>query len=157
MGKELTKQQKALLEYNRRYECGDFVKPEILDGKSVFDVLVMPEFEIIMVDCIKEQTELRKGYLQAIEELKKKGKYVPPTNRPVIDRVQESGLLADAGTFIVEFANVLSKSSKQPKEIRDYVKQLGMRAYNMTVEKFICEADPKMAKLYKQATEPIKN
>lgn len=152
---EQTEQEKAAIEYNRRIRAREFSNPEILTDKSIGDVLIMPEFVAILKAYIAEQIETRKQVLKTIEALKQKGKKVPE-KRPTIDRVLDLGLM-DAGTFAVEFAKVLNKESKYPVVIRDYIRQLGMKAYNATLEKFICDANPDMAELQKQATSNRKS
>lgn len=148
MEKELTPQQKAAIEYSRRIRAKEFEMPEALRDKTNFDVLTTPEFEAILTNCINEQVETRTKVLETIAELKKKGKKVAE-KRPTIDRVIELGLM-DIGRFALEFAMILAKKSNQPREIRDYIRQLGMRAYRATINKFICDANPEMAELMKQ-------
>lgn len=151
----LNAQEKAAIEYNRKLKENDYVAPEKLQGKSVFDVLTMDEFFNTMKTCIGEQLQLRQAFLDACEKMKKEGKRVPVSREP-IDRVRECGLM-DVGEFILEYAKVLNKQSKQPREIRDYVSQLGRKAYVMTVEKMIQESDPEMKKLFDKATKTKKN
>lgn len=152
---ELTPQQKAAIEYNRRINAKEFTYPEALRDKSVYDVLIMPEFATILTAYINEQVETRKKVLETIAKLKEQGKRVAE-NRPTIDRVMDLGLM-NAGDFAVEFARVLNHQSKYPSAIRLYIHQLGMKAYNATMEKLICDANPDMAELLKQATATNKS
>lgn len=156
MKQELTPQQKAAIEYNRRINANEFTYPEALRDKSVYDVLIMPEFSAILKAYINEQVDTRIKVLETIAKLKEQGKRVAE-NRPTIDRVIELGLMDDHGNFAVEFAKVLNHQSKYPAEIRLYIKQLGMKAYNATIEKFICDANPDMDELLKQATATNKS
>lgn len=145
MKQELTPQQKAAIEYNRRIGANEFTSPEALRDKSVYDVLIMPEFAAILTAYINEQVETRTKNKRVAE------------NRPTIDRVMDLGLMNDPGDFAVEFAKVLNHQSKHPAKIRLYIHQLGMKAYNATIEKFICDANPDMAELLKQATATNKS
>lgn len=133
MTQELTPQQKAAIEYNRRINANEFTYPEALRDKSVYDVLIMPEFAAILMAYINEQVETRTNVLETIAELKKQNKRVAE-NRPTIDRVMGLGLMNDPGDFAVEFAKVLNHQSKHPAEIRLYIHQLGMKAYNATIK-----------------------
>lgn len=156
MKQELTPQQKAAIEYNRRINANEFTYPEALRDKSVYDVLIMPEFSAILTAYINEQVETRTKVLETIAKLKEQGKRVAE-NRPTIDRVMDLGLMKDPGDFAVEFARVLNHQSKHQAAIRLYIHQLGMKAYNATIEKFICDANPDMAELLKQATATNKS
>lgn len=153
---ELTPQEKATIEYNRRIGANEFTYPEALRDKSVYDVLIMPEFLTNLTAYVNEQVETRTKVLETIAELKKQNKRVAE-NRPTIDRVMDLGLMNDPGDFAVEFAKVLNHQSEHPAGIRLYIGQLGMKAYNATIEKFICDANPDMAELLKQATATNKS
>lgn len=156
MKQELTPQQKAAIEYNRRLVNREFKEPEALCGKSRYDLMITPEFETILTAYINEQVETRTKVLETIAELKKQNKRVAE-NRPTIDRVMELGIMNDPGEFAVAFVDVEDNQSKYPAEIRLYIHQLGMKAYNATIEKFICDANPDMAELLKQATATNKS
>lgn len=147
---------KAALEYNRRIRERAFTMPESLKDKTIMDVLISPEFETHLTALINEQVETRQQVLRTIAELKKKGKVVAE-NRPTIDRVIDTGLMDNAGDFAVEFARVLNKVSEYPRDIRDYIEQLGKKAYEKTICQLINDANPDMAELYKTATSTIKN
>lgn len=152
----MDKRRDSLLEYSRRILSKEYVFPEVLRDKKVADVLIMPDFVSILSAFVKEQKEKRASVLEAIAELKKQGKSVDE-NRPTIDRVIEFGLMDNAGDFAVEFAKVLNRQSKHPAAIRLYIRQLGMKAYNATIEKLIRDENPDMAELYEQATAIGKN
>lgn len=154
---ELTPQQKASIEYNRRLNKGEYVKPEKLDGKSVSDVLKMQEFITNLAAFINEQKMTREAVLQQRKKIIEAGKYPAPEKRPCIDRVIESGLMKSATDFGVEFEKVLNRTSEHPQAIREYIRQLGMRAYQLTIEQFICEANPDMDELVKKSHETTKN
>lgn len=147
---------KAALEYNRRIRERAFTTPKSLKDKTIMDVLISPEFEMHLAALINEQMETRKQVLKTIDALKEKGKVVAE-NRPTIDRVIETGLMYNVGDFAVEFVRVLNKVSEYPRDIRDYIEQLGKRAYEKTTCQFINDANPDMAELYKTATATSKN
>lgn len=151
MKQELTEQQKASFEYNRRMKAGEFKHPEILKGKQVLDVLELPEFIANMGAYMNEQKMTREAVLQQRQKIIKAGKYPAPEKRPCIDRVIELGLMKNAEDFTVEFAKVLNKQSKHPAEIRAYIMQLGMMAYKLTIEQLVNQANPDMAELLKTA------
>lgn len=148
--------QQAYAEYKRRIAAHDFKDPKKLIGKTFFAVLLMPEFATNLTACIDEQVKTREQVKKAIAEIRKKGKRVADT-RTDLDRLIEMGLMVDAGDFAVEFANVIAKESKLPNSLREYVRELGMRAYNMTIHQFIREANPDLDDLYKKATATTKN
>lgn len=153
---ELTPQQKASIEYNRRLNKGEYVKPERLNG-TVFDVLDMPEYITNLAAYMNEQKMTRDAVLQQRKKIIEAGKFPAPENRPCIDRVIELGLMESANDFAFEFAKVLNRTSEHPRKIREYIWQLGMRAYQLTIEQFICDANPDMAELVKKSQEPTKN
>lgn len=157
MKEELTEQQKASIEYNRRLSMGQFKYPEILKDKQVFDVLKMPEFVANIGAFMNEQKMTREAVLQQRQKIVESGKFPAPEKRPCIDRVIELGLLMNAEDFTLEFAKVLSRTSEHPKEIREYIRQLGMRAYKLTVEQFICKENPDMAELVEKSSVTTKN
>lgn len=157
MKKQLTEQQKASIEYNRRLANGKFKMPEILKDKKVLDVLDMPEFVANMGAFINEQKMTREAVLQQRQKIIESGKFPAPEKRPCIDRVIELGLLKNADDFTLEFAKVLNGTSEHPAEIRTYIRQLGNRAYQLTVEQFICKENPDMAALVEKSHETTKN
>lgn len=154
--KENNPGQQAYAEYKRRIAAHDFKDPEELKGKTLFAVLLMSEFETNMTACIDEQVKAREQVKKAIAEIRKQGKRVADS-RTNLDRLIEMGLMADAGDFAVEFAKVIAKESKLPNKLREYVRELGMRAYNMTIHQFIRKANPDLDDLYKTATATTKN
>lgn len=154
---QLTPQQKATIEYNRRLNKGEYVKPERLDGKTVFDVLDMPEYITNLAAYMNEQKMTRDAVLQQRQKIVESGKYPAPEKRPCIDRVIELGLLKNADDFTLEFAKVLTHQSEHPAEIRMYIQQLGMRAYQLTIEQFICKENPDMAALVEKSRQTTKN
>lgn len=145
--------QDAINEFNRRILARDFVEPEKLKGKSNVDMLLLPEFTDNLKAAINEQLQLRKAVKEQVDNMRLQGKRVQE-KRHVLDRVIEMGLM-EPGLFAVEFAAVLYKRSELPAAVREYVKELGMKAYNKTTLQLICEANPDMAELRKKAT--IKN
>lgn len=148
---KLTKEQ-AQEEYNRRLRNRNFVTPEKLDGKNVYDVLQMPEYYKNLERIVNEQVETRTNALSAINEMRKKGKKIQ-ANRHVIDRIFEMGLFHDIGELIVDIAAVFNKQSSYPVEVRQYLYQLGKLAYDITTESFILEANPDMKQLLDLATK----
>lgn len=154
---ELTPQQKASIEYNRRLRNGEYVKPEKLNGKTVFDVLDMPEYTTNLAAYMNEQKMTRDAVLQQRKKIIEAGKFPAPEKRPCIDRVIEMGLMENAEDFTLEYAKVLNGVSEHPQEIREYIRQLGLRAYQLTIEQIICEVNPDMAELVKKSQETTKN
>lgn len=154
---ELTEQQKAQMEYTRRFANKEYKMPEALKDASCFDVLMMPEYVQNIERLIAEQSSSRDAYLEAVKDLEKKGKFVPRENRPVIDRVRELGLLDNTGDFVVEYANVIARKSNFPREVREYIQQLGALAAKLTIHQLVREADPEMSELYRKANETTKN
>lgn len=156
MEQELTPQQKAGIEYDRRIIAREFIEPDTLKDKTRYDVMIMPEFAEELAACMNEQKQTRESVREVIAKMRKDGKKIVE-QRPVIDRVIEAGLLDDAGEFAVAFVEVQDGESKHPKAIREYIRELGMKAFNNTIRRFINEANPDMKELYEQATATTKS
>lgn len=146
-------QRSAYDEYKTRIAGGKFIVPDKIKDKTIYDCLLMPEFETNLSACIDEQLQSRKLMKETVDAMRAKGKKVVDP-RSAIDRAIELGLMADCGTFTVEFANVIARRSKLPMAIREYVYELGMRAYNMLMHEFIRDANADMAELYKIVLTP---
>lgn len=149
----LTPEHSAYDEYKTRIAGGKFIVPDKIKDKTIYDCLVMPEFETKLSACIDEQLQSRKLMKETVDAIRAKGKKVADP-RSEIDRVTELGLMADCGTFTVEFANVIAKRSKLPMAVRAYVYELGMRAYNLMMHELIRESNADLAELYEIVVTP---
>lgn len=146
----------AAKEYSRRISQGEYIRPEVLNTSTVLDVLEMPLYQENIKACIEEQLETRAMVIDLINKAKNSGKYIAE-NRHTIDSVIEIGLMDSPLDFTVEFAKVLNKESKFPNSIRTYIRQLGMKAYKMTIEELIRESDPEMKELYNEKERNIRS
>lgn len=112
-----------------------------LQGKSVRDVCEMPEFRSNLEAYMKVQREDRAAIRASYDAMKKlggaKGYKIPAhVIDDVIDMTTEQ--------FSTEFLAVINWTSKRPKAERDYIKQLGMQAYNLTVAQIVTEELPEL-------------
>lgn len=112
-----------------------------LQGKTVEELIATDRFRDNLAAYVTEQRELRNTARQSYEALRKfdkaKGYKLPA--HPV-DRV--IGLTV--GEFAAEFMAVISKRSERPFAEREYIRQLGMQAYNLTVAQFVVEEYPEL-------------
>lgn len=146
----------AAKEYSRRISQGEYIRPKVLNTATVLDVLEMPLYQENIKACIEEQQETRVMVIDVINKAKNSGKHIAE-KRHTIDRVTDIGLMNSPLDFTVEFAKVLNKESKFPNSIRTYIKQLGMKAYKMTIEELIRESDPEIKELYDEKERNIRN
>lgn len=112
-----------------------------LKGKSVADVVHDEKFLDNLSAYMAAQREDRKQIRASYEAMRKVGGskgYKLPSHP--IDRVID--LLTVQ--FAAEFLAVITKTSKRPFAERQYIQQLGMQAYNLTVAQYIVEEYPEL-------------
>jgi len=112
-----------------------------LQGKTVADIIATARFRDNLAAYMNAQREDRKAIRASYNAMRKlggvKGFKIPA--HP-IDRVIELSV----EDFAVEFAAVVAKASKRPVAERQYIKQLGQQAYNLTVAQYVVEEYPEL-------------
>ena len=113
-----------------------------LQDKTIFDIVSMPRFAENLAAYWTEQKETRKTAIASYEAMHKLGGakgYKLPAH-PIDDLMDLS--LVDLAT---EYTLILSGASKRPFAERQYIKQLGQQAYNLTVAQYVVDEYPELA------------
>lgn len=112
-----------------------------LQGMTVADIIATARFRDNLAAYMNAQREDRKAIRASYNAMRKlggaKGFKIPahPIDR-VIDMSVED--------FAVEFAAIVAKASKLSLAERQYIKQLGQQAYNLTVAQYVVEEYPEL-------------
>jgi len=110
-----------------------------LEGKTVLDVLEMPEF----AENLGKYFEAQKSEWHAARESLAAQRKIAGTNRLRLPAHTLDKLVGWSTEMLrQEFVAVVQKTSKQPYAVREYVGQLGMQAYNVTVANFVIAEFP---------------
>lgn len=112
-----------------------------LAGKAVIDVVALPKFQENLAAYLLSQQEERKAVKASLEAMRRAGGargYHAPAH--VIDKF----LKWSAEDFSVAFIEVLYRKSKRPAAERQYIYQLGMQAYALTVSQIVVEEYPEL-------------
>ena len=107
-----------------------------LQGKSVEDVLRMPEFAVNVGAYLREQRALRQAVKDAI---RKKN----PTARVPAHTIDRVGYLNEHN-FAEIWIKISQRIIKKPKAEREYIDQLGMLAYKKTIADFVIAEHPEL-------------
>lgn len=114
---------------------------KVMQGKTIFDVVVMPRFvENLAAYWTAQKTDrdaIRKSY-QAMRKMGGAKGYKVPAH--VIDGL--SALTAE--DLAVEYARVVAGGSTRTSAERLYIRQIGQQAYNLTVAQFVVEEYPEL-------------
>lgn len=113
-----------------------------LQGMTVEDLVNNDRFRNNLAAYMAAQKEDRKQIRASYEAMRKLGGakgYKLPAHP--IDRVID----LTAGEFAAEFLAVVAKKSERPVAERQYIQQLGMQAYNLTVAQYVVEEYPELA------------
>lgn len=112
-----------------------------LDGKTVQDILVMPEFLHNLgkyLDAQRQDREAIRSSFQAMHKLGgAMGMKLP--SHPVdkfLDMTPED--------FAEEYRKVIGAISDRPAAQRLYIRQLGQQAYNLTIANFVVAEFPEL-------------
>ena len=108
---------------------------------TVEDLVNNDRFRNNLAAYMTAQKEDRKQIRASYEAMRKLGGakgYKLPAHP--IDRVIE----LTAGEFAAEFLAVVAKKSARPVAERQYIQQLGMQAYNLTVAQYVVEEYPEL-------------
>lgn len=112
-----------------------------LQGMTVEDVINTDRFRDNLAAYVNAQREDRNAIRKSYGAMKKlggaKGFKLPA--HP-IDRVID----LTTGEFRAEFIAVIGKSSNRSHAEREYIRQLGQQAYNLTVAQYVVEEYPEL-------------
>lgn len=112
-----------------------------LQGKTIAEFCATDRFRNNLAAYVTAQREDRKKIRASYEAMRKVGGakgYRLPAHP--IDRVIDLSV----DDFAAEFLAVLAKVSKRPFAEREYVLQLGMQAYNLTVAQYVIDEYPEL-------------
>lgn len=121
-----------------------------LAGKSVIDVVALPKYQENLAAYWTAQKEDRKAVRASFDAMRKAGGakgYKVPAH--VIDKLFDLSV----EDFSVAFVEVLYKTSNRSASERQYIYQLGMQAYSLTVAQIVVEEFPEL----KEELIPTKN
>ena len=112
-----------------------------LQGKTVEDLISTERFATNIGAYLTAQKEDRKTSRKSYEAMRKAGgaKGFKLPAHPV-----DNFLDMAVADFIVEFVAVIAGVSNRPKAQREFVRQLGQQAYNLTVAQIVCEEFPEL-------------
>lgn len=112
-----------------------------LQGKTVFDIIQMPEFRNNLAAYWQAQkqdrAEIRKSY-DAMRKLGGAKGYKLPAH-PIDDLAQLS-----ADEMVVEYARVVGRVCQRPAAERRYIEQLGQQAYALTTAQVVIAEFPEL-------------
>jgi len=108
-----------------------------LKGKSVSDVIASPEF---LENLGKYWAAQREDYAAAVSTFKATAK---PLQRMPAHPITHF-LELDAEGMRQEFAKCVGRTSLRPRSQREYIEQLGMQAYNVTVANALVAEFPEL-------------
>lgn len=117
-------------------------KCKALQGLTVEDVVKSERFRDNLAAYLTAQREDRKAIRSSYAAMRKAGGakgYKLPAH--VIDKFME----CPVEEFVGAYLEVLSKTSARPLRERDYIRQLGQQAYNLTVAQIVVEEFPETA------------
>lgn len=113
-----------------------------LQGKTIDDVCNTEEFRNNLSAYLTAQKQDREAIQSSYAAMRKLGGakgYKLPAH--VIDRVKDLSV----SMFTAEFVAVIHGMSKRTHAERQYIRQLGMQAYNKTIADFVVAEFPELA------------
>lgn len=113
-----------------------------MEGKTIEDVVNSDAFARNLSAYIKAQVDDRKAVLAYAVAVRKKGLTMKAPSH-VIDDFLAKGF-ADVDVFREEFLRVAGKISNEPVRLREYIRQLGMQVYAVTVVDMVSEEFPEL-------------
>lgn len=116
-----------------------------LEGKTVLDVLKMPEFAANLGKYFDAQKAEWHAARKSLEAQRK----VAGTNRLRLPAHTLDKLIGWSNEMLLaEFVKVWQKTSTCSHAVREYVAQLGMQAYNVTVANFVVAEFPELSEFF---------
>ena len=115
---------------------------KVLRGMTVADLIETSRFRENLAAYMTAQRTDRDAIRKSYDAMRKLGGakgYRLPAHP--IDRVIDMTV----GEFAAEFLAVLGKTSKRPAAEREYIRQLGQQAYNLTAAQFVVDEYPELA------------
>ena len=113
-----------------------------LKDKTIFDIVVMPRFvENLGAYWTAQKTDreaIRKSYA-AMRKMGSVAGYKIPAH-PLDDLI---GLSVEE--LAVEYAKVVAGGSTRIRAERNYIRQIGQQAYNLTIAQYVVEEYPELA------------
>lgn len=111
-----------------------------LQGKSIGDVVRMPEFLENLGAYMRAQFTERKAARESYEKIKvfARGFKLPAH---AIDKVID----LSPEQFAEEYLAVINGDNQRPAAVREYIAQLGQQAYNLTIAQFVVKEFPELA------------
>ena len=113
-----------------------------LQRMTVEDVIMSDRFRDNLAAYMTEQRETRNMAIRSYQAMHKLGgptKYRLPAHP--IDRV----INQPVEDFRKDFMLIIGKKSARPHSEREYIRQLGQQAYNLTVAQFVVEEYPELS------------
>lgn len=113
-----------------------------LRGMSVEDVIKSDRFRDNLAAYLTAQREDRKAIRSSYAAMRKAGGakgYKLPAH--VIDNFMD----CTVEDFVSDYLKVLAKVSPRPTRERQYIRQLGGQAYNLTITQFVIDEFPELA------------
>lgn len=112
-----------------------------LQGVTLAQFINLPRFRENLAAYMAAQREDREKSRASYEAMRKLGGakgYRLPAH--VCDKL----VVLSAGEFAAEFLAVLTGCSTRPRREREYLRQLGLQAYNLTVAQIVVEEFPEL-------------
>lgn len=113
-----------------------------LQGATVEDVVKSERFRENLAAYLTAQRDDRKAIQSSYKAMRKAGGaagYKLPAH--VIDKFMD----CTVGEFVADYLEVLAKVSPRPMRERQYIRQLGGQAYNLTITQFVIDEFPELA------------
>lgn len=113
-----------------------------LRGMTVEDVIKSDRFRDNLAAYLTAQREDRKAIRSSYAAMRKAGGakgYKLPAH--VIDNFMD----CTVEDFVADYLKVLAKVSSRPMRERQYIRQLGQQAYNLTITQFVIDEFPELA------------
>lgn len=112
-----------------------------LQGVTLSDVLTMQKFGENLAAYMEAQRQDRNAIRKSYEAMRRMGgaKGYKLPSHPI-----DKTLNLDVASFATEYMRVIAKTSERPFAEREYIRQLGQQAYNLTIAQIVCEEYPEL-------------
>lgn len=112
-----------------------------LQGQTIADICQTDEFLGILDKYMRVQLEERQAARNAILTPNRLNQRLPAH---VIDKVEKLGLMNSPTRFANEWCKIINRESELSAKEREYVRQLGQQAFNLTVANFVIKENPEL-------------
>ena len=113
-----------------------------LQGKSVSDIVGMKRFTDNLSAYMTAQREDRKAPRKMYADMVKAG--IVSGGKRVPAHPIDKTLDWSVADFTLEYLAVVTGVSQQSHAVREYVRQLGQQAYNLTIAQIVCDEFPEL-------------